>query len=253
MHILRKCKSTNEMNYLNSKVDYHVHFGQWYNVYYSAASVFDSVKASGVEEIWFSSTSSCKYCKESLDVINKNLDSSCFPTASELYNFIKNEVLEAIEYAKKINLKVVPLYWVIPEIHFSDSANISIEKAMKEVPYKGFKLHPRGNHWDLSDKKTFELAENVFSYANDHNLHILIHCGCDDFEKPTLFETFIAKYQKVQVQLAHCRPVEETLYMLKKYSNTICDTAFVSEEIQKEIIAAGFGNRIVNGSDFPIL
>ena len=240
------------MNYLNSKVDYHVHFGQWSNGYYSAASIFDSVKASGVEEIWVSSTSSCKYCKESLDVISKNLDSSNFPTALELYSFIKNEVLDAMEYGKKIGLRAVPLYWVIPEVHFSTSANISIEKAMKEVPYKGFKLHPRGNHWDLSDEKTFELAESVFSYANENKLPILIHCGYDDFENPKLFEKFIAKSPNAKVQLAHCKPLEDTLYMLKKYPNTSCDTAFVSEDVQNQIIAAGFGNRIRYGSDFPI-
>lgn len=240
------------MKSLNQKVDYHVHFGQWSNGYYSAFSVFDAIIQSEVEEIWFSSTSSCKYCKESLDVINKNLDSTNFPTALELYDFIKNEVLEAIEYGKKINLKVVPLYWVIPEVHFSETANISIEKVMKEVPYKGFKLHPRGNHWDLTDKKTFNLAENVFSYANKHNLHILIHCGDDDFENPRLFEVFIAKYPNVKVQLAHCKPLEDTLYMLEKYSNTICDTAFVSEAVQNQIIAAGFESRMVYGSDFPI-
>ena len=123
---------------------------------------------------------------------------------------------------------------------------------MKEVPYKGFKLHPRGNHWDLTDKKTFNLAENVFSYANKHNLHILIHCGDDDFENPRLFEVFIAKYPNVKVQLAHCKPLEDTLYMLEKYSNTICDTAFVSEAVQNQIIAAGFESRMVYGSDFPI-
>ena len=240
------------MKSLNQKVDYHVHFGQWSNGYYSAFSVFDAIKQSEVEEVCFSSTSSCKYCKESLDVINKNLDSTNFPTALELYDFIKNEVLEAIEYAKKINLKVVPLYWVIPEVHFSEIANISIEKAMKEVPYKGFKLHTRANHWNLTDEKTFNLAEDVFSYANNHKLHILIHCGDDDFDNPTLFESFIAKYPNAKVQLAHCKPLEDTLYMLEKYSNTICDTAFVSEEVQNQIIAAGFESRMVYGSDFPI-
>ena len=170
----------------------------------------------------------------------------------ELYNFIKNEVLDAMEYGKKIGLRVVPLYWVIPEVHFSTIANITIEKAMKEVPYKGFKIHPRGNHWDLSDKKTFELAESVFSYANEYNLTILIHCGYDDFENPKLFEKFIAKSPNAKVQLAHCKPLEDTLYMLKKYPNTLCDTAFVPEDVQNQIIAAGFGNRIRYGSDFPI-
>ena len=96
---------------INKKIDYHVHIGQWSNVYYSSESVLDSLKASNVEEVWFSSTSSCRYCKESFDVISKNLDYSNFPTALELYNFIKNEVLDTIEYGKKIGLKTIPLYW----------------------------------------------------------------------------------------------------------------------------------------------
>ena len=58
MHILRKCKSINEMNYLNTKVDYHVHIGQWYNVYYSYNAVLAALKSIDVEEVWFSSTSS---------------------------------------------------------------------------------------------------------------------------------------------------------------------------------------------------
>ena len=240
------------MNYLNTKVDYHVHIGQWYNVYYSYNAVLAALKSIDVEEVWFSSTSSELYCKESFDVKNNNSDSSQLPTALELYNLIKNEVLEAMEYGKKIGLRAVPLYWVIPEVHFSTNANISIEKAMKEVPYKGFKIHPRGNHWNLSDKKTFQLAESVFYYANENKLPILIHCGYDDFENPKLFEKFIAKYQNVKVQLAHCKPVEDTLYMLKKYPNTICDTAFVPEEVQNQIVSAGFENRIKYGSDFPI-
>ena len=81
---------------------------------------------------------------------------------------------------------------------------------------------------------------------------ILIHCGYDDFENPKLFEKFIAKSPNAKVQLAHCKPLEDTLYMLKKYPNTSCDTAFVSEDVQNQIIAAGFGNRIRYGSDFPI-
>ena len=237
---------------MNQKIDYHVHIGQWAEVYYPANWVFDELKLSEVEEIWFSSTSSCRYCKESFDVIQKNLDSSDLPSALELYDFIKNEILEALDYGKKINLKTVPLYWVILEIHFSKDVNISIEKAMQDIPYKGFKLHPRGNHWDLSDKKTFELAEEVFSYANENNLPILIHCGYDDFENPKFFEKLIAKYQNVKVQLAHCKPVEDTIYMLEKYPNTICDTAFVPEDVITQIKEAGFERRILYGSDFPI-
>ena len=53
--------------------------------------IFDELKANGVEEAWFSSTSSCRYCRESFDVIQKTLDTSDLPSALELYDFIKDE------------------------------------------------------------------------------------------------------------------------------------------------------------------
>ena len=81
---------------------------------------------------------------------------------------------------------------------------------------------------------------------------LLIHCGYDDFENPKLFEAYIAKYQNAKVQLAHCKPAEDTIYMLQKYPNTVCDTAFVSEDVIEQIIKAGFKNRILYGTDFPI-
>lgn len=233
-------------------VDYHVHIGQWAEVYFPANWVFDELKANGVEEAWFSSTSSCRYCRESFDVIQKTLDTSDLPSALELYDFIKNEMKEALSYGKSIGLKTVPLYWIVPEFHFSKEVNLSVAKAMEEVPYQGFKLHPRGNHWDLSHKKTYELVDEVFSYANRHNLPILIHCGYDDFENPRFFEEFIAKYQNVMIQLAHCKPVEDTLYMLQTYSNTFCDTSFVPQGVQEQIEVAGFKSRMRYGSDFPI-
>ena len=230
--------------------DFHVHIGQWYDIYYEPQSVIRSLKASGTDEIYFSSTTSERYCKESFNVQgNKELQKS-LPTAQELYDFIKNETSIALETAEKAGAKAHPLYWVIPEVHFSGT--VTIEQAMKDLPYEGFKIHPRGNVWNLQEEKTRALTDEVFSYAEKHNLFILIHCGPDDFELPTKFEAFIKKYSKVTVQLAHCRPLEDTLYMLKTYPNTICDTAFVDEKTQEEIRKAGFGERIRFGTDFPI-
>ena len=54
------------------------------------------------------------------------------------------------------------------------------------------------------------------------------------------------------MQLAHCRPAAETLALLQAYPNTVCDTAMANTEAVSRITAAGFGERIVYGSDFPI-
>lgn len=242
--------------------DYHVHIGQWFNIYYSSESVFTALKATGTDEIWFSSTTSERYCTESPAVIEsislgkKNANGKHanlqFPSALELYEIVREEIKNALKTAEKINLKAHALYWVVPEIHKSRLANVTIEKAMAELPYEGFKIHPRGNIWDLNDEKTVALANEVFDYAEKHNLMILIHCGPDDCELPEKFEPFIASHPIVNVQLAHTRPLKNTLKMLKKYPNTMCDTAFAPKDVQNKVIKAGFSDRMRFGTDFPI-
>ena len=230
--------------------DYHVHIGQWYDTYYDSHAVFSALKECGTEECWFSSTSSERYCAESIAVQgNADLQKS-LPSARKLYEEIKEEVAEALRSASEIGMKAHALYWVIPEVHFSGAA--SVAEAMASLPYEGFKLHPRGNFWDLSDEKTRQLAEEVFSYAEKHGLLILIHCGEDDFERPTKFEPFIVRHSCATVQLAHTRPLEDTLYMLRSHPSTLCDTAFTPKEVQEKVRCAGFGERMRAGSDFPI-
>lgn len=231
--------------------DWHVHVGQWNDVYYDPAAVVRALKAAGTDEFWFSSTSSCRYCRESPAARGNPALMERLPTARELYEFIRGEMNAALAAASECGARVHPLYWVIPEVHFSAETGVSVEIAMSEFPYEGFKLHPRGHPWNLSDKRTLDLAHEVFSYADEHNLFILIHTGADLFERPSLFAPLIEAYPRVTVQLAHCRPLDETLAMLKKYPNVVCDTAFAPEEAVREIRAAGFGKRIRFGSDFP--
>lgn len=228
--------------------DWHVHIGQWHEIYYNPEAVVKALKTSGTDEFYFSSTSSEIFCKESAMLTDEEILKNA-PTAKELYEAVKSEVNAALETAKEIGAKAHALYWVIPEVHFSGV--VSVEKAMSELPYEGFKIHTRGNRWDLQDEKNAALTEEVFSYAEKHNVFVLIHCGADDFEKPSLFESYIARHSKATVQLAHSRPLEDTLYMLRKYPNTVCDTAFTPDEDVAKIKEMGFASRIRYGTDFP--
>lgn len=234
--------------------DWHVHTGQWHEIYYEPRDVIRSLKASGTDEIYFSTTTSGRYCKESIAVQGNTDLQKSLPTARELYEFIREEIGTALDEAKKVGLKAHPLYWVIPEVHGvkNQSKAATIKEAMSDLPYEGFKIHPRGNPWNLEDDETWRLTEEVFSYAEEHSLFILIHAGPDDFELPSKFESFIARHPKVLVQLAHCRPLKDTLYMLRTYPNVVCDTAFVDDETKKKIEEAGFADRIRFGTDFPI-
>ncbi len=232
--------------------DWHVHVGQWHEVYYDPASVVRALKAAGTEEFWFSSTSSCAYCKESLVARGNPAMAAGLPTAWELYEYVRGEVEAALAAAEGCGARAHPLYWVIPEVHFSSDAEVTVRRAMEELPYEGFKLHPRGNVWNMDDPWTLDLAHGVFSYAEERGLPIVIHAGPDPFEPPSLFAPLMEAHPRALVQLAHCRPLADTLDMLRRFPNVVCDTAFAPAETVREIRAAGFGERVRFGSDFPI-
>ena len=231
--------------------DYHVHIGQFCNAYYSAENVFSALKEAGVKDVWFSSTTSCIYCKESYTARENEDILKSAPTALELYQAVYSEVMDAKSYADSIGLIAHALYWVVPELHFSDNSDITIQNALADNLYEGFKIHPRAQNWSLEDSRTSQLAEEVFSFAQKNEKMILIHCD-DDFP-PRHFESFISKYPSVKVQLAHCRPKEDSLYMLKKYPNVVCDTAMTCGDVVEYLISAGFRDRLRFGTDFPIM
>ena len=210
--------------------DYHVHIGQFDKAYYFADRVFSALKASGVDEVYFSSTTSCLYCPP-----------------KDLYKGVRGEVKDTLSAAAEIGMKAHALYWVVPDVHFS---GISIKQAMCEIAYDGFKIHPRAQKWNFGDERIHALAEEVFLYAEKHDKMILIHC--DEDYPPTLFEPFIKAHPASLVQLAHSRPLFDTLHMLKTYPNTVCDSAMVSKESIERIQNEGFADRIRYGTDFPI-
>ncbi len=210
--------------------DYHVHIGQFDKAYYFADRVFFALKASGVDEVYFSSTTSCLYC-----------------SPKDLYEGVRGEVRDALSAATEIGIKAHALYWVVPDVRFS---GISTEQTMGEIAYDGFKIHPRAQKWNFGDERIRSLAEEIFSYAEKHDKMILIHC--DEDYPPTLFEPFIKAHPASLVQLAHCRPLFDTLHMLKTYPNTVCDSAMVSKESIARIQNEGFADRIRYGTDFPI-
>jgi predicted TIM-barrel fold metal-dependent hydrolase len=81
---------------------------------------------------------------------------------------------------------------------------------------------------------------------------VLIHTGEDGFERPAFFASFFSLYPEVQCILAHCRPAVDTVALFRAHGNVYGDTAFLSAEGHRQILAAGFGGRLIPGTDFPI-
>ena len=107
--------------------DYHVHIGQFENVYYYADRVFRSLAVTLTDEVWFSSTTSCLYCKESPAAKANPAVAKHAPTARELYKAVCDEVEEAVYAAGGFGIEAHPLYWVVPDVHIAAAFALSLQ------------------------------------------------------------------------------------------------------------------------------
>lgn len=172
--------------------DYHVHIGQWTDGdYFYPQDVFAELKKRDVTETWFSSTTSCMFCKESERIKNDAGLKNAAPPARDLQNAIHEEIRGSVEVAATLCVKANALFWILPDFFKSlcgsgvdervgTSLSAIFSGEFQKAPYKGFKIHPFAQDWNLQDEFTYSLASAVFSYANKNHLRILIHCGVDN-------------------------------------------------------------------------
>jgi predicted TIM-barrel fold metal-dependent hydrolase len=207
--------------------DSHIHIGQFHDVHYDPLEILQIVAEQGIKHCVYSSTTSgepnVKYSKIEKEI---SAASKAFP-----HSKFKPYLWYVTDYIKK---------------------GITAKNAFENLPYKGIKLHPKWDIWNFSDKNHLKTLRSLFSYAAENNIPVLIHSGPDPSEKPEFFERFFIEYPSVKFTLAHCRPVYETIAMFALYKNIYGDTAFLPEDDLRKIVKAGFGKRIIFGSDFPI-
>ena len=213
--------------------DYHVHIGQFNEVYYDALAIFKIIEATqkftDITEIWYSSTSSCR---DDVELV-----------------LVEEEIAYAQSY-ESTKLIIKPYLWFIPKYA---EQGISVEEAAASFNYTGIKLHPIGQNW-LEDNSThLKALHQIFRWADDHEKTVLIHCGKQKCDLPTRFENFFLEYTKAKVILAHSNPVMETSKMVNKYKNVCCDTACISEKnLQNLMKLVDYPKKILFGSDFPV-
>ena len=212
----------------STMTDTHVHIGQFRENYYTAGEVFDTVFAErNIDRLVFSSTTSC--------------------VEGVQYGTVAAEIEAAIQlYGHE---KTVPLFW-LNTVYIEQGINI--EQVIDDLPYRGFKLHPLANHWNLENPSHYKTLRKAFDCAEQNKQPVLIHTGEGNAQSPDRFQMFFGLYPAVQFILAHSRPAETTIAMLQKYNNVYCDSSFAPEEILQKIATAGFSSRVLFGTDFPI-
>lgn len=221
----------------NDKIiaDYHIHFGQFYDVYYRPAFVIAALAANGVKKVWGSSTTAC-------------LRWNTLSEKQYILSHIEEEIKEALFAASKYAMDFAPLYRVIPRLH---SEGTSIEEVMNSSFYKGFKIHPLDEGFE-NEASSDMLMEEVCKYASAHRFPILVHTGEDACVDPERFEKFFGIYKNVKFVLAHCKEVEKVISLFNRHNNVFGDTAFCPYESYHKICECGYKRRMQFGTDFPI-
>jgi predicted TIM-barrel fold metal-dependent hydrolase len=116
-----------------------------------------------------------------------------------------------------------------------------------EVPYKLLKIHGFLHNWSQIK------MERIINYAELIGLSIMIHTGGKKVSEAYNYAKLCKKFPNVKFILAHGRPIEHAIRLLTELDNTYVDTAFMSYEDINLLITCGFENKILFGSDYPVI
>ena len=119
--------------------DIHTHIGQFYDTKYDYHNIFKALKNNGITETTFA------YLTPLFTESNPAID---------FYNAMTQETKAALDFAKKIDLKVNPLYWIDPMVL---SGGITLKSILDDLDYKGLVVHPFLNDWNPQLRKKMRL------------------------------------------------------------------------------------------------
>lgn len=205
-------------------IDNHVHVGWYWDGYHSAFEVWNGIKNAGINKCVVSSTSTC----------------------ADLYHNILTEFYQMISLAGKDN--IIPLLWISPKMI---QKKWPLKKLLKsKIEWRGIKLHyvshPQFSHNPEIVKKALDVARDL------GGVPVLIHTGEWENCHAGIFEPMIVENPRLKFVLAHGRPVEETVFLMKKYPNVWTDTAFMPLSSIQLLKDEDITDRVLFGSDAPI-
>lgn len=201
--------------------DAHFHVGQFRTLYVSPKRILQFMDEIGIERIAVSSTSICGF----------------------RYRQGLREIKWLIRNAPD---RIVPVLRVTPDMLQSGWIDRYIYSGIK---WGCVKIH-RLLGW--SDDFLNEVIPFI-ELAVKLNIPVLFHTGGGSGEADAgVFEPLVKSYPECPMILAHARPVEQTLDIMRRYDNAWCDTAFQTAENVVSLVREGLSDRILWGTDYPI-
>ncbi|MEI8274337.1 MAG: amidohydrolase family protein [Paludibacter sp.] len=199
--------------------DCHVHYGQFRDDYYSIDKVVDFFEILGIDNV------------------------GIMPTAMNgKINF--NDNLKEIKQLP--TNRFIPYLWLTPEMYELDSTL----KMYDELNFKIIKIHGYANkEWvNLPDK-----IQNIIDLAYKRDLPIMFHTGGWEGSESIQYLDFCVNNPEVKFILAHGKPIEEAITILKMANNVYVDTSFLDLSSVQLLCDEGLEKKILYGTDFPIM
>jgi len=201
--------------------DAHVHVGWYLDGYHAPGDVWQSVVAAGIGEIYVSSTSTC----------------------AERYKLVVREMRELRRLGGE---RIHPLLWLTPRMLRTWGLRYMLRSKVK---WQGVKMHWEAHREWFYNRK---LVAQALAVTRQLQVPLLLHTGQFKECHAAVFEPLVAQHGDITFILAHGRPIEETLRLLSRYENVYADTAFMPVGDVLRLVEAGFGSRVLFGTDAPI-
>ena len=197
--------------------DAHVHVGYFRSRYFPPDAVVCELRKMGIRR-WAVSSSSA---------------------SGRPWSFVRRECERITEIAPK---ESALLLWVTPSM-LKRSRDLS---RYMIFPFCGFKIHG-ANGWQPLGQE----IERLFSIAQERNWPILVHTGDDPVCQAGQYETICLQYPRVRIILAHGRPIDQTVRVMKRATNAWTDTSFMPNRGIRFLIRNRLEDRVLYGSDCP--
>lgn len=197
--------------------DSHIHVGQFREIYTSPYELVGFLDNVGVDHFAVSSTTIWE----------------------ENYEKVLSEIHELLSLAPN---RIAPVLWITPVMLENGGLDIFIGS---NIDWKCVKVH--GVHpW------TDEGIQHCVDVARQLHVPLLFHTGGFEQCEAGVYKPIITKNPDVVFILAHARPVDQTIEVMQQCPNTWADTAFTPKDAISKLVANGFSDRLLWGTDYPI-
>lgn len=202
--------------------DAHIHIGQFRDLYSSPEDVYSFLKSVGVGRFAVSSSTICQVGYR---------------------DSYKQILQEMVDIAMIGGESIDPVLWIAPPMledgwleHFCNSG----------IKWKCLKIHGYMHQWDSSQ------INKVIALAKSMQLPILFHTGGKPESDAISYYSYIKENPSQIFILAHSRPVEQAIEIMKNCPNAWADTAFTPLDSVLNMIDEGLIDRMMWGTDYPL-